>query len=264
MRAGASISSVQGTVHDDDSVLAKLLAEQKRMKSQLDEALMAKRRLELVEKEMHDVIRARDEALADAEKWQQEALRPRKRGCIALNTAIAKTTSSPSTSTPLKSPVMSVDLKKISDMHRLEVETIEEMRIREFNARREAEQDLEKVKEKIARMEREILQRTPRSNLRSKMDEACTGKGKEKMDVDKSVADDKEKEVFAKEERKSLRGPTKDALVAICDKEGVKYVGVKQIVDNIVAHRVKKAFPPASVEVSEDQADTVGEKSSRT
>ncbi|GBG89665.1 hypothetical protein CBR_g49518 [Chara braunii] len=175
-QGGASTSFVQGTVHDNDSVLAKLLAKQERMNSQLDEALMAKWRLKLVEKEMHE--------------------------------------------------------------------------------------DLEKAKEKIARMEREMSQKTSRSNLRSKMDEVCTGKGKEKKGKDKVVADEKEKEAFAKDERKSLRGMTKDALMAICDKEGVKYVGVKQTVDDMVAHRVKKAFPPVTVEVSEDLADAVGERSS--
>ncbi|GBG61538.1 hypothetical protein CBR_g22335 [Chara braunii] len=177
---GASSSSVQGAMQGNDGLLAKLLAEQERMKNQLDEALLAKRRVESIENDMSAVIRARDEARADAEKWQEEALRPGKRGCITLSTPATRTASKPSTSTPLKSPAMSVDLKKISDLHRLKVETIQEMHIefREFNAWREAEQDLEKAKEKIVKMEREMLLKSPRSNLHSKMDGLVPGKAK--------------------------------------------------------------------------------------
>ncbi|GBG78172.1 hypothetical protein CBR_g26205 [Chara braunii] len=258
--AVASTSSVHGMCQDTNGLLAKMLADQERMKSQLEEALLAKRRLELVEKEMNEVIRARDEAKADAEKWQQEALHPGKRGCITLTTPATKTTARASTSTPmktLKSPVASVDLKKISDLHRLEVETIQEMRFREF--KREAEHDLEKAKEKIAQLEREKSLKTPRSNLHARMDEAYTGKGKERCALDKSAStNEKEKETFTKDERKNLRGLTKDALVAICEKEGVKYTGVKQTVDDIVTHRLKKAFPMKDtvVEVSEDLGDS--------
>ncbi|GBG80431.1 hypothetical protein CBR_g30896 [Chara braunii] len=253
----ALTSSTQATIHDNDGLLAKMMAEQERMKNQLEQALQAKQCLEVIEKEMNEVIRARDEDRADAEKWQQEALCPGKRGCINLTTPAAKTLFRPSTSTPLKSPVASVDLKRISDMHRLKVETIQEMRIRDFNARREAEQDLEKAKEKIAQLEHERVQKTPRSNLHARMEEVCTTKGKGKHAVEKAVPDDKEKEMFAKEERKALRGLMKDALVEICEREGVKYAGVKQAVDDIVAHR-----GAATIEVSEDLAEGVNDKAS--
>ncbi|GBG85408.1 hypothetical protein CBR_g40050 [Chara braunii] len=151
--AEGSTGSVHAKNLDNDGLLARLLAEQDRMKVQLDEAIAAKKRLEAVEKEMSEVVQVRDEARAGAVKWQEEALRPGKRGCITLSTP-AKTVTRPSGCTPLKSPVASVDLKRVADMHRLKVETIQEMRVREFNARREAEQELEKAKERIAQMEK--------------------------------------------------------------------------------------------------------------
>ncbi|GBG80264.1 hypothetical protein CBR_g30630 [Chara braunii] len=255
--ADASVNSTNAMIQDNDGLLARLLAEQDKMKAQLEDALAAKRRLEAIEKEMGEVIRARDEARADAEKWQEEALRPGKRGCITLSTPVAKSNLRPVRSTPLKSSVASVNLKRVADMHRLEVETIQEMRIQEFNARREAEQELDKAKEIIAQLERD----------RTEKDKATrtTAKGKEKVSYGKgSSKDAKMKAAFVREARKDLRGLTKDALVTICEKEGVKYAGVKQTVDDIIASRVSKAFPPKDsvVDVSEDLVDTVNGKDS--
>ncbi|GBG69840.1 hypothetical protein CBR_g4668 [Chara braunii] len=192
------------------------------------------------------------------------------RGCITLSTPVAKSNLRPVRSTPLKSSVTSVDLKRVADMHRLEVETIQEIHIREFNARREAEQELDKAKERIAQLERDRIEkdkatRTPCSNLRGKMDEAATAKGKEKVSCGKGSSKDAEmKATFVREARKDLRGLTKDALITICEKEGVKYAGVKQTVHDIIASRVSKAFPPKDsvVDVSEDLVDTVNGKDS--
>ncbi|GBG61839.1 hypothetical protein CBR_g23795 [Chara braunii] len=151
---GATSSSA-ARCSEGDGLLAQLLAEQERMRSQLEEAMATKRRLEGVEKDMKEVIKARDEARADAEKWQEEANRPGKRGCIALNTPAAKVVTRPPRSSPRKSPVASVDLRRVADMHRMEVETIQGIRTREFNTRREAEQELEKARAKIVLLEKE-------------------------------------------------------------------------------------------------------------
>ncbi|GBG79683.1 hypothetical protein CBR_g29948 [Chara braunii] len=65
----------------NDDVLAKLMAEQERMKVQLDEAAAARRRLEKMEQEIQILRQSRDDAKVEAEAWRQEAIRPgSKRG----------------------------------------------------------------------------------------------------------------------------------------------------------------------------------------
>ncbi|GBG80020.1 hypothetical protein CBR_g30281 [Chara braunii] len=263
--AEASTSFVLGRNFDNDGVLAQVLAEQERMKVQLEDALTAKRRLVDLEKETKEVIQARDEARVDVEKWQEEALRPGKRGCISLTTPTTKTLSRPFRPSPRKSSAVSIDLRKIFDMHHLEVETIQDMRTREFNARREGKQELERARTRIAQLEKERLNldkanhttHTPRSNLHGRMEEAVAVKGKEKVGADVTVSLEQEKRAnFIKDARKDLRGLTKDALTAIYQKEGLKYVGIKQSVEDIIVHRVSMVFPSKDdvVEVSEDLA----------
>ncbi|GBG81218.1 hypothetical protein CBR_g31890 [Chara braunii] len=237
-----------------------MLAEQEKMRVQLEEAVSTRQRLEQIEKEMREVNMARDDAKAEAERWQQEALRPgNKRGCISLTTPASRTSVRPPAGTLGKSPAI-IDYKSMVEMHRMEVETIE------VNARRKAEQELERMKEKMLSMEKqkEKGRETPRSNLRIRMEEVAVEKVTEHNLPITSASKVTDKEAFIRDNHKTLKLLTKDGLTAICEKEGVKYAGVKQTVEDIIARRVAVAFPEAKkavVDVSEDLADAGGDSS---
>ncbi|GBG66677.1 hypothetical protein CBR_g66812 [Chara braunii] len=258
-KSTASTSKAQ--LHENnDGLIAKMFAEQERMKLLLEDALTSKKRLELIEQEMKNVKATIDEARAEADRWQEEALRPgNKQGCVAHNTPVPRTSTRPQANTPGPTPAVA-DYKNMMEMHRMEVEAVKEMRASEVNARKEAEQELDIVKAKVQALEREKgkAQATPRS-LRARMEEAAVDRSTEKNTPAGSTSKSLEKETSIHDNR-SLKILTKDGLTAIREKEGVKYVGVKQTVEDIIKHRVEAAFPtarPAVVNVSED---LVGDK----
>ncbi|GBG92223.1 hypothetical protein CBR_g54766 [Chara braunii] len=243
--------------HNNDDILARLMTDQERMKIQLDEALAARRRMETLEKEMTTIRLARDEARAEAEAWRQEAIRPgSKRGCIALSTPTSQATTLPR-QTPAKAPTVRVEYKDLKHMHQLKVDTLQEMRLRELNTRREAEQELELANERIAQLEAEKASKTPLSKFRVRLDETgvkSSAKGKKKI-AEEPTTKLNDREAFIKETRKSLP-VTKDKLTTICIQEGIKYTTIRQTINEIVAKRVLEAFPPVKdnpvADVSED------------
>ncbi|GBG66272.1 hypothetical protein CBR_g57870 [Chara braunii] len=123
--------------HGNDELLAKLMADQEKMKVQLDEAAAARKRLEKIEQEISCLRQARDDVKVEAEAWRQEALRPgSERGCVALSTPSVQATVLPRC-TPTKTPTVRVDYKELKQLHQMEVDKLKELRLLELNGRRE-------------------------------------------------------------------------------------------------------------------------------
>ncbi|GBG78474.1 hypothetical protein CBR_g26504 [Chara braunii] len=107
-----------------------------------------------LEDEIEKKRRLRMEAMADAEAWKSEALRPgNKRGSLAIG-------ASPTTQARVRPRVVSTSTpegtRKVGDehyrsvvkRHGMEVDLLREMSLKEVKARREAEEELAKVRER--------------------------------------------------------------------------------------------------------------------
>ncbi|GBG77276.1 hypothetical protein CBR_g23605 [Chara braunii] len=200
---------------------------------------------------MEDEIRSlklmHESAVQEAETWKREALHSgNKRTHIAL---------SPSAKSGLQvTPVKSAagkrtlgDPSRLVKLHNLEVNALKELRLQELNRRREDEQQLAEMKERLTKLESE--KQTPRTNLRERLDEVGrsaegrTGKGKKKSSDPLMGTRVAQCEAFMKETRKEFRNMKKDDVVAICDKEGIKYSTLHESVTKIITKRADAAFP---------------------
>ncbi|GBG88500.1 hypothetical protein CBR_g47971, partial [Chara braunii] len=137
--------------------------------------------------------------------------------------------------------------KPIVELHNLEVNALKELRLQELNRRREAEQQLAEMKEKLSKLETE--NQIPRSNFRERLDEAgCptegrTGKGKKKPSDPLTETKEVQREAFMKEARKEFRNIKKDDVVAICEKGGIKYSTLHETDADIIAKVADAALP---------------------
>ncbi|GBG87886.1 hypothetical protein CBR_g46186 [Chara braunii] len=213
----AASTSTQRATAEGDEVVRQLLKEQENMKARLEKSLASQKRLESLEADMALMRTMRDEALQEVETWKNEALRPgNKRGCAAV-------TPSPVTRTQSKT---NTEFVGMVHRHSLEVEKLKELRVLDFNARREKEQENEKLKiamdgARKATMEREqenerlkvaiadleATQREPCTNLRWRMNEMAsrsTGLTKKKTVTNPLTARALEKQQFVKDQRKDL------------------------------------------------------------
>ncbi|GBG64472.1 hypothetical protein CBR_g45168 [Chara braunii] len=189
--AVTSTSTTEATFEGEE-LIRQLLREQEALKRRLEESIATQKRLETLENKMALMRTMRDEALHEVETQEKKALRPgSKRGCAACadvtpTTAVRKRTRS----TPEPTSMVHT--------HNLEVEALKNLCIADFNARREKEQENEKLRatmeeEANARREKELenerlraaiadleaVQRVPCTNLRQWMDKmASTGQGK--------------------------------------------------------------------------------------
>ncbi|GBG68715.1 hypothetical protein CBR_g3257 [Chara braunii] len=137
-----------------------------------------------------------------------------------------------------------------------EVESLREQHAIDIENRRKAEQEIERLKMALSRMDMERQQRTPGTNLRSKLDEAAKGsvkksaKGKEHAN---QGAQTNNKEAFIFDNRCTLRGLKKDEVLAICAREGVTYTTLDRAKEDIVIKRVVLAFGESGpVDVPDD------------
>ncbi|GBG84998.1 hypothetical protein CBR_g39462 [Chara braunii] len=159
------------------------------------------------------------------------------------------------------------DYNDLVARHIEEVEILKEMRIKEFNRRREAEQEAERIKEEkdreiknlkvalsrvqVASMEKqrnsrmkEKEVRTGGTDLRLRLDAAvgdgagCSGKGKGSTPAAIGVGVANEREKFRKEVRKDLKNLKKDAIQNICEKEGVTYTVLDETKEAIAQLRM--------------------------
>ncbi|GBG87929.1 hypothetical protein CBR_g46297 [Chara braunii] len=146
-------------------------------------------------------------------------------------------------------------LKGIVERHQREVDLLKEMRLKEVNARKESELEVERLKEEMARLEMENRANT-RSNLKAKLDEAAgpsSRKEKSRGDEVRSNMKGKckvvaspvainDKDAFLRAARRELRGLKKEKVVNICKKEGIEYTTLDPTKEVIAQKRTGKAF----------------------
>ncbi|GBG60226.1 hypothetical protein CBR_g3469 [Chara braunii] len=182
-------------------------------------------------------------AEANADVWRNEALRPgNKRGSVAIGHTPVSDARVRARITPVVPPCsggrVDVQLKNIVERHKREVELLKEMRAREVKARKESEDEVDRLKNEMARLN--TRRRLKGTNLRRKMDEAAvpTTKGKTVVDlVDHAM----QRDVFLRAARKELRGKRKEKVIDICDKEGVEYTTLDPTTEAIAQGRADRA-----------------------
>ncbi|GBG60249.1 hypothetical protein CBR_g3493 [Chara braunii] len=157
--------------------------------------------------------------------------------------------------------------QQVLTLKRVTEEALEEVnRIREFNRRREAEQEaervreekdreIEKLKEALSRVQMESIgkqkvastkqRRHAATDLRQRLEAAtkgvdgCVDRGK------KAAVLTNDREVFLKDCRRELKPLKRDAVVAICENEGITYTTLEKAKEEIVQLRTRRACDEA-------------------
>ncbi|GBG88630.1 hypothetical protein CBR_g48161 [Chara braunii] len=203
-------------------------------------------RFGLLEDEIAKEKRLRQEAVADADAWKSEALRPgNKRGSLAVGASPATQARVRPRVTQTSTPegtkrVVDEHYKSVVKCHGMEVDVLQEMRMNEAKAKRDAEEELAKVREKQLEDEREMdklreRMRTlevergcqgPVINLKQQLDEVVDSSLRKTDRMKKFVSPAghvSEREKFLRKARKDLKILKKEEIQGICDKEGVTY-----------------------------------------
>ncbi|GBG86730.1 hypothetical protein CBR_g41795 [Chara braunii] len=176
--SGANTSSAMPKHVKESEELVRLRCEQSEVKAATE------KRLATLEEVIFALQKQCETAEANAEAWRNEALRPgNKRDSIAIGQTPVSDARVRMRATTLEKPGgdvrMNTQLKGLVERHQREVELLKEMRLREVNARKESEEEVEWLKEQMARME--DGGRVRGTNLKTKMDEvAGTSVGKDK------------------------------------------------------------------------------------
>ncbi|GBG91555.1 hypothetical protein CBR_g52589 [Chara braunii] len=261
LNAGASTSATMAQPSNEHKELVRRLRrEQAEMKAAAD------KHFSLLEGVILALQRQCEDAENNAEVWRNEALRPGNiRGCVAVgSTPITEARVRPRT-TPSAVPSVArqvdAQLKGVVERHQAEVELLKEMRLKEVNARRESEKEIEKLKEEMARLQTVKKSKARGTNLKSRLDDAaCVSarKGKEKV-LDSPAKEAVDREAFIRNERKQLRALNKEAVVAICEREGITYTTPDPTKEDIARKRASVVFDGEGedkgvsvVEVTED------------
>ncbi|GBG71911.1 hypothetical protein CBR_g10847 [Chara braunii] len=221
--AGEPSTSVMKPSVDFDFV-ERLKQEQEELRA------IADKRFAMLEEKISGLVKEKNEVEADAELWKAEALRQgNKRGSIAIATPDTEARVR-QRGTPCRPPTdyrVNPTLKGIVDRPNLEVNAVKELRFKDAHDKIEAEKEVERLKEAMARLE---MVREKATNLKSKVDDA-TGpsakkasgtSAKKKMCVVSPAESVDEREAFARMQRKQLK-LNKEQVVAICDKEGITF-----------------------------------------
>ncbi|GBG68229.1 hypothetical protein CBR_g2780 [Chara braunii] len=161
-----------------------------------------------------------------------------KRGSIALGC----TPTSDARVRPKVTPVIvpstagkvNMQLKGLVERHQREVDLLKEMRLRKVNAQKESEEEVERLKEAMARLG--TTRKLRGTNLKTKLDEAVGGaslkdKGKRPVSPAEQAC---QRDVFVREARKQLRNLRKEEVIAICEKEGIEYTKLDPTKEAIV------------------------------
>ncbi|GBG64826.1 hypothetical protein CBR_g48294 [Chara braunii] len=293
----AAVHTSLATVNNHDEAV-RLQREYDEAKRQAQEA--SERRISALEDQVHTLKKITEEAVSEAEGWKMEAQRPgNKRGCIAIGATPSPQVRTRSRVAPAATPVTARrrnadDYSDLVTRHMEEVKILKEMRIKEFNRRREAEQEAERIKEdkdreierlkvalsrvQVASLEKLKASRmkalekhikTGGTDLRHRLKAAvcegaqCSDKGKAKAAVADEVGIANEREMFLKGARKDLKNLKKDAIQKICEKEGVSYTVLDETREAIAQLRTRLAYdepPPGKekevvIEVLPDNSD---------
>ncbi|GBG65284.1 hypothetical protein CBR_g50326 [Chara braunii] len=169
------------------------------------------KRLATLEEVIFALQKQCEAAEANADVWRNEALRPsNKRASVAIGHTPVSDAQVQARITPMVPPCsggrVNIQPKDIVERHQREVELLKEMRAREVKARKESEDEVDRLKNEMARLN--TGRHSKGTDLRRKMDEAVvpTTKGKTAVDlVDHAM----QRDVFLRAARKELRGKRK-------------------------------------------------------
>ncbi|GBG63547.1 hypothetical protein CBR_g38615 [Chara braunii] len=231
-----------------------------------DMRMASEARFGSLEDEIEKERRLRLEAMADAEAWKSEALRPgNKRGSLAIGASPTTQARVRPRVVPTSTPegtrkVVDEHYRSVVKRHGMEVDLLKEMRLKQIKARREAQEELAKVREKQLEDERKMnklhermrelkfekRKRRPMTNLKPQLDEAA-GVSVRKTDTraNKLVSptmEGGEREKFLKKARKGLKNLRKEEVRGICEKEGITYDKLDVTKEEIAQLRTAREF----------------------
>ncbi|GBG86994.1 hypothetical protein CBR_g44449 [Chara braunii] len=210
-----------------------------------EEKAKSDRRLATMEEEIARLRAASEEANAAADVWKTEALRPgNKRGSVVVTATPVPGTRTRARMVSIHSPaVEDLKLKEKVEHQEHEIELLKEWRLRELNGRREAEQEVERLKERMAKL---VVERsTPlASNLKTRLDKAATTaeKGKKQLGPATLAVEANDRDAFLAETRKYLKPLKKDKVMVLCAKEGVSYSTLDRTKEELALKRADVAF----------------------
>ncbi|GBG67500.1 hypothetical protein CBR_g634 [Chara braunii] len=238
-----------GSSRDDPGLVERLLQEQDELRKRLlNNNEKSERRLVALEERLLQKEKEKEDMAKELESWKQEALRlGNKRGHVVVSTPTSDARVRPRVTSRSPAVIRSEQYREMCQRNAAEVELLKEMRLKELNRRREAEQELEKYKEMVARAEAEKI-KTPvpplATDLRAKLDAVAEksmmkSNGRKVTEETEQVND---KDMFVKENRKELRKKNKDEITSICRKEGVTYTTLEATKELIVQRRAERAF----------------------
>ncbi|GBG65283.1 hypothetical protein CBR_g50325 [Chara braunii] len=251
---GAS-TSTQTT--GNDALLARMLQEHEDMKTSLERASGACKKVESLEAELRTLKQSHEEAVTEAEAWKKEALKSRnKRSRLTISPS--SELKMPPATTPANKDRPVTDPSQLQQLHNLEVDALKG----EAETQREVERENARLKEELGR--RGVEKRTPMSTFRERLDEVETVAGGSGLKTNKKKKvvggndDTKEnvRDAFLREARKEFRNLKNDDVMEICLKEGIKYTTLTETVSEIIAKRADRAFGKRVVvqEISDDIA----------
>ncbi|GBG93480.1 hypothetical protein CBR_g71365, partial [Chara braunii] len=181
---GASNSATVTQPGRESEELVRLRREQAEMK------VAAEKRFASLEDVILALQKQCEEAENNAEVWRNEALHPRnKRGCVAIGQTPRTEARVRPRVTPTVAPNLArqVDpqLKGIVERHAAEVELLKDVRLKEVNAQKESEKEVERLKNEVARSQTK-KKKTGGTNLKARLNDVVgpsTKKRKEKVVV---------------------------------------------------------------------------------
>ncbi|GBG75511.1 hypothetical protein CBR_g20142 [Chara braunii] len=269
---GASTSATISKPNNEAEELSRLRLEEAKAKA------ASERRFASLEEIIVALQRQCEAAEANAEVWRSEALRlGNKRGSVAIGVTPASDARVRARVASSGTGRVNLELKGIAERHRLEVERLKEMRLRELNAWKESEEEVERLKEAMAKLGTGV--KTRGTNLKSKLDDVAgvsarkesvrvteeanvvLAKKIQNKTVDSPASWVNNKDVFLRDARKDLRKRNKEEILSICDREGIPYSTLEPTKEAIAQQRTSRAFDnddrgkgkaDSIVEVSED------------
>ncbi|GBG66107.1 hypothetical protein CBR_g55450 [Chara braunii] len=240
------IESLRKALRNDNGASSSENAFDKYKRELEEKRARSDRRLAAMEDEIARLKMVNDEAVDAADVWKREVLRPgNKRGSVAVTATPIPRTRTCARVTPIPSPsVEDLKLKEKVEHQEREIELLREWWLRELNGRRQAEQEVDRLKEKMARLE--VGRRTPlASNLKTRLDKVATataGKGKRPMSPATQAVEANDREAFLVDTRRALETLKKEKIVELFAKEGVSYSTLEKTKEELVLKRAEVAF----------------------
>ncbi|GBG66071.1 hypothetical protein CBR_g55414 [Chara braunii] len=186
-----------------------------------------------MEEEIARLKKANADALGAVETWKTKALRPgNKRGSVAVTPSLVPRSRMRTRLTPTVSPPFHKEqAKQAMAEQEHEIELLKKWRLRNLNGRREAEQELDRLKEHMANLE---VKKTPMAtNLRARLEKVVTAdKGKKPATLGMA-----RRESTLQCQRKILKYLKKDEILTICNREDVNYVTLEKTKEEIAQKR---------------------------